>query len=73
MTQSLFERLGGTEGIKQIANDIVECHLQNPAIATRFAAHDPAPMRVTANKVPGKRIRDSFWMKIEPEAAFRKG
>ena len=41
MTQSLFERLGGTEGIKQIANDIVECHLQNPAIATRFAAHDP--------------------------------
>lgn len=41
MTQSLFERLGGTEGIKQIANDIVEIHLQNPAIATRFKAHDP--------------------------------
>ena len=41
MTQSLFERLGGRAGIQQCANDIVVCHLQNPAIATRFKAHDP--------------------------------
>ena len=40
MTQSLFERLGGIEGIKQIANDLVDIHLQNPKIATRFAAFD---------------------------------
>lgn len=45
MTQSLFERLGGTEGIKQIANDIVDIHLQNPAIATRFQAHDPDKLK----------------------------
>ena len=41
MTQSLYERLGASEGIKQIANDVVECHLKNPTIATRFKAHDP--------------------------------
>ena len=45
MTQSLYERLGGSEGIKQIANDIVELHLQNPAIATRFAAADPESLK----------------------------
>ncbi|MDH5736270.1 MAG: group 1 truncated hemoglobin [Gammaproteobacteria bacterium] len=38
MTTSLYERLGGTEGITQIANDVVDNHLTNPAIATRFAA-----------------------------------
>ena len=33
---SLYERLGASEGIKAIANDIVDKHLANPAIATRF-------------------------------------
>jgi len=33
---SLYERLGSTNGIKSIANDIVENHLKNPAIAARF-------------------------------------
>lgn len=33
---SLYERLGSTNGIKSIANDIVENHLKNPAIAPRF-------------------------------------
>ena len=36
MTESLYEKLGGTEGITCIANDVVENHLANPAIATRF-------------------------------------
>lgn len=45
MTQSLYERLGGTEGIKKIANDVVDIHLQNPAIATRFKAHDPDALK----------------------------
>ena len=45
MTQSLYERLGGTEGIKKIANDVVDCHLQNPAIATRFKAADPDKLK----------------------------
>ncbi len=36
MTTSLYERLGGTEGITRIANDIVENHLTNPRISKRF-------------------------------------
>lgn len=45
MAESLYERLGGSEGIKQIANDVVELHLKNPAIATRFAAADPDKLK----------------------------
>ena len=45
MSQSLYERLGGSEGIKQIADDVVELHLKNPAIATRFKAADPDKLK----------------------------
>ena len=34
--KSLFERLGGTDGISQIVNDVVEAHMNNPAIKERF-------------------------------------
>ena len=37
MADSLFERLGGTEGITVIAKDIVQRHLDNPDISTRFS------------------------------------
>ena len=37
MGESLYERLGGTEGITSIASDVVDNHLSNPIIATRFA------------------------------------
>ena len=40
MSKSLFERLGGNEGITQIANDVVDNHLANKAIANRFAESD---------------------------------
>lgn len=33
---SLYERLGASEGIKTIANDIVDNHLTNDAISPRF-------------------------------------
>jgi len=36
MSESLYERLGGTPGINSIANDIVENHLANPTVAPRF-------------------------------------
>ena len=45
MSQSLYDRLGGTDGIKQIANDVVDCHLRNPAIATRFENADPDKLK----------------------------
>lgn len=40
MSQSLFERLGGTNGITSIANDVIDNHLANITIATRFANSD---------------------------------
>ena len=47
MEASLYERLGGTEGITQIANDVVDNHLVNPRIATRFAEMDVAATKKT--------------------------
>jgi hemoglobin len=37
---SLYERLGGSEGITKIAGDLVDIHLENPAIAPRFGGTD---------------------------------
>jgi len=36
MTTSLYERLGGSEGITQIASDLVDIHASNPRISARF-------------------------------------
>ncbi len=36
MSLSLYERLGGSEGITKIASDLVDIHLKNPKIATRY-------------------------------------
>ena len=40
MSQSLYERLGGTDGINRIASNLVDNHVANPAIGTRFAETD---------------------------------
>ena len=40
MSKTLFERLGGIEGITKIANDVIDNHLENKAIATRFSNSD---------------------------------
>ncbi len=40
MTASLYERLGGSEGITRIANDVVDNHSRNARIAQRFADTD---------------------------------
>jgi len=40
MADSLYERLGGTEGITQIASDLVDNHLTNPKISPRFSSSD---------------------------------
>ena len=36
MEESLYERLGGTEGITQIASDALDNHLANPRIKSRY-------------------------------------
>ena len=40
MSDTLYERLGGTEGITKIASDLVDLHMANPRIAPRFATSD---------------------------------
>lgn len=48
MTASLYERLGSTEGITKITSDLVDNHLANARIATRFADSDVAAMKKSA-------------------------
>jgi hemoglobin len=40
MGESLYERLGGTDGINKIAGDLIDIHIKNPSIAPRYAASD---------------------------------
>ncbi len=46
--KSLFERLGGTQGITAIASDLVDIHVSNPRIAPRYAASDLAKVKHAA-------------------------
>ena len=48
MSQSLFERLGGSKGITSIAHDVIDNHLSNKAISTRFANSDVAKIKNAA-------------------------
>ena len=46
---SLYERLGGTDGITRIAGDLVDLHAGNPRISTRFSGSDiPALKKAVA-------------------------
>ena len=36
MAATLYERLGGAEGITRLVNDAVNAHLANPIVKTRF-------------------------------------
>lgn len=40
MSDSLYERLGGTDGITKIASDLVDVHMQNPVVSHRYADSD---------------------------------
>jgi hemoglobin len=48
MSASLYERLGGTEGITKIANDVIDNHIVNQAIAPRFSGGDPVKLKKAA-------------------------
>ena len=45
MSDTLYERLGGTEGITKIASDLVDLHMANPRIAPRFASSDVSSVK----------------------------
>jgi hemoglobin len=45
---TLYERLGGSEGITKIAADIVDIHAANPRIAPRFSDTDLSALKNAA-------------------------
>ncbi len=36
MTPSLYQRLGGADGIARLVDDVIAAHLSNPIVKTRF-------------------------------------
>jgi hemoglobin len=48
MTATLYERLGATPGITRLAGDLVDQHMKNERIATRFAKSDLPHMKQLA-------------------------
>ena len=47
---SLFERLGGSSGIKALVQDIVALHMENPVIRARFRPYLETPDKLEAIK-----------------------
>lgn len=47
---TLFERLGGTIGITTIVDDVVQTHMDNPAINARFIPYADEPERLAVIK-----------------------
>ena len=43
---TLFDRLGGTAGISSIVDDVIQAHMNNPAIQARFLPYKDQPERV---------------------------
>ena len=50
MDQTLFERLGGSEGISRIVDDVVEAHMNNPSINARFLPYLQTPEKLAEIK-----------------------
>lgn len=50
MNASLFERLGGSAGIKAIVDDIVARHMENPVIQARFRPYLETPDKIDVVK-----------------------
>lgn len=47
---NLYERLGGADGIAALVDDIVEAHMQNPAISARFRPYRERPEELDQTK-----------------------
>jgi hemoglobin len=47
---SLFQRLGGSAGIRALVDEIVSLHMENPVILARFRPYLEAPEKLAATK-----------------------
>ena len=50
MKGTLFERLGGREGISELVDDAVENHMNNPKVSARFLPYREDPERLLVIK-----------------------
>lgn len=50
-TRSLFERLGGSEGIERIVAEVASRHLDNPVISARFRPYLEPPQKLAELKL----------------------
>jgi hemoglobin len=50
MSKTLFERLGGREGIANIVDDVVDNHMKNPMVQARFLPYMEDPERLAVIK-----------------------
>ncbi|MEO8822441.1 MAG: group 1 truncated hemoglobin [Ginsengibacter sp.] len=50
MEKILFDRLGGTNGISSIVDDVVEAHMNNPSVSARFLPYRDQPERLVVIK-----------------------
>ena len=57
--KSLYERLGGADGIAVLVDDIVDAHMKNPGIQTRFLPMKDDPEKMARAK---KHTRQFFGM-----------
>jgi hemoglobin len=48
--RSLFERLGGSNGIRAIVDDVVARHMENPTIRARFRPYLETPEKLATTK-----------------------
>lgn len=49
-TSTLYERLGGSDGIDAIVDDVVAAHMENPLISARFRPYADDPDRLSELK-----------------------
>ena len=49
-TATLFDRLGGTQGINRLVEDIVALHMDNPVIRARFRPYLETPDKLAITK-----------------------
>jgi len=50
MSSTLYERLGGSQGIAALVDSIVEAHMANPLINARFLTYQDRPEKVAEIK-----------------------
>ena len=48
--KTLYERVGGSKGISALVDDIVEAHMNNPAIRARFLPYKDTPDKLNIVK-----------------------